>query len=874
MLNVPEDLIGDDRLSHVLNASERLTSAASVDEVVAVLRDTARAAVGAEGIAVVIENDGYCSYVAEDAVSPLWQGQSFLIDHCISGWTMRHGETVAIRDVWLDPRIPQDAYAPTFVRSLVMVPIGRPVPFSALGAYWSEVRDHEPGTIKLLESLARLATIAIENARLTQARNRGAALRATQHRILELAVEVTTLNVTLDAIVREVEALSMSGFVGSIVLLDEARDHVEHCAGPSLPDAYTDALTAIAVAPFLHNQTALTAVADIMIDPRWSEFRDLAVGHGLFVCWSVPIRSAQGALLGAFVLYHRELREPLPADIEIIDFVAHTVGLIVHRARTDSAIRFSESRLRLAVDHADVGFWDVDWVRDTLVWPSQTKAMFGISANVTVTLQDFYDGLHPEDRDATIDAFMAAADPERRALYEVDYRTIGREDGIVRWIAAKGRRVFNATGVCLRITGTAIEITARKAAEEELRELNDTLERRIVQAIAEREEVQQTLRQSQKMEAMGQLTGGVAHDFNNLLTPIVGTLDLLLRRGVGGEREQRLISGAMQSAERAKTLVQRLLAFARRQPLQTVPVDVARLLSDMGDLVARTAGPKIKVVVDAPENLPAAIADQNQLEMAILNLCVNARDAMTGGGTLCISAGTVLVGDEHRSKLPIGEYLCLTVADTGTGMDAATLGRAVEPFFSTKGIGKGTGLGLSMVHGLASQLNGALTIQSTQGAGTKVELWLPRSMTVPAVPLHIVEATEPQLTRGIALLVDDEELVRASTCYMLAELGYRVIEAGSGEEAMQLIANGQAFDLLITDHLMPGINGTDLARVVRSSRPGTAILLVSGYAEREGLDPDLPRLTKPFRKSELAACLAPFHGECGDPASEAYGLAP
>ncbi|KPB35300.1 Two-component sensor histidine kinase [Pseudomonas syringae pv. maculicola] len=874
MLNVPKDLIGDDRLSHVLSASERLTCAASVEEVVAVLRDTARAAVGAEGIAVVIENEGRCSYVAEDAVSPLWQGQSFLIDHCVSGWTMRHGETVAIRDVWLDPRIPQDAYAPTFVRSLVMVPIGRPVPFSALGAYWSDVRDHDPDTIKLLESLARLATIAIENARLTQARNRGAALRTTQNRILELAVEVTTLNVTLDAIVREVEALSTSGFVGSIVLLDEDMYHVEHCASPSLPDAYTDALKAMAVAPFLGYQSALTAVADIMIDPRWSEFRDLAVGHGLLVCWSVPIRSAQGALLGAFVLYHRELRKPLPADIEIINFVAHTVGLIVHRARTDSAIRISESRLRLAVDHADVGFWDVDLVHDTLVWPSQTKAMFGISANVKVTLQDFYDGLHPEDRDATIDAFLAAADPERRALYEVDYRTVGREDGIVRWIAAKGRGVFNAAGVCLRVTGTAIEITARKAAEEELRELNDTLERRIVQAIAEREEVQQTLRQSQKMEAMGQLTGGVAHDFNNLLTPIVGTLDLLLRRGVGGDREQRLISGAMQSAERAKTLVQRLLAFARRQPLQTVPVDVAKLLSDMGDLVARTAGPKIKVVVDAPENLPAAIADQNQLEMAVLNLSVNARDAMIGGGTLCISAGTVLVGDGHRSKLPKGEYLCLTVADTGTGMDAATLGRAVEPFFSTKGVGKGTGLGLSMVHGLASQLNGALTIQSSPGFGTKVELWLPRSMTVPAAALHIVEASEPQLTRGIALLVDDEELVRASTCYMLAELGYRVIEAGSGEEAMQLIANGQAFDLLITDHLMPGINGTDLARVVRSSRPGTAVLLVSGYAEREGLDPDLPRLTKPFRKSELAACLAPLHGKGGGPASEAYGLAP
>ena len=278
--------------------------------------------------------------------------------------------------------------------------------------------------------------------------------------------------------------------------------------------------------------------------------------------------------------------------------------------------------------------------------------MFGISADVEVTLQDFYDGLHPEDREATINAFVAAADPERRALYEVDYRTIGREDGLVRWVAAKGRGVFDSAGRCLRVTGTIIEITDRKAAEEQLRELNDTLERRIAAAIAEREEVQKALRQSQKMEAMGQLTGGVAHDFNNLLTPIVGTLDMLQRRGVGGEREQRLISGAMQSAERAKTLVQRLLAFARRQPLQTVPVDVAKLVSDMGDLLASTTGPQIRVIIDAPDNLPAAIADQNQLEMALLNLSVNARDAMLEGGTIRISVSRESVGEGHRSKLP------------------------------------------------------------------------------------------------------------------------------------------------------------------------------------------------------------------------------
>lgn len=859
MPTVPVDTYGDEALSHVLNASERLVMAGSVDEVVAVLRDTARATVGAQGIAVVIASDGYCSYVAEDAVTALWQGQTFPAEHCISGWVMRHAETVAIPDVRLDSRIPQDAYAPTFVRSLVMVPIGKPVPVAALGAYWADVRSHDPDTIKRLESLARLATIAIENARLTRARSRAAALGAAQNRILELAVEETPLNVTLNAIVREVEALSTSCFLGSILLLDEEGKCLRHCAGPSLPSAFTDDLQSITVGPCIAAEPG--SASDIAHDPRWAEFRELATRHALHVCWSTAIRSAQGSVVGTFVLYHPESRTPHSEDTEIVDFVVHTIGLVVHRAHVQATIRVSEERLRLAVDHAEVGFWDVDLVQNALIWPQRTKALFGISADVPVTMSDFYEGLHPDDREATSEAFAAAADPQRRALYDVDYRTIGKEDGVVRWVAAKGRGVFDSAGRCLRVTGTAMEITARKAAEEDLRELNATLEGRVAQAIAEREEVQTALRQSQKMEAMGQLTGGVAHDFNNLLTPIVGTLDLLQRRSVGGEREQRLIAGALQSADRAATLVQRLLAFARRQPLQAVAVDVVKLVSDMGDLVASTSGPQIKVIVDAPGDLPAAIADPNQLEMALLNLSVNARDAMLEGGTMRISASTASVGTGHRSSLPAGEYLCLSVADTGTGMDAATLARAVEPFFSTKGVGKGTGLGLSMAHGLASQLNGALTIQSAPGLGTNVELWLPRSHTVPAATLRSTDAPEPRSVRGVALLVDDEELVRASTSYMLADLGFSVIEVASGEEAMRLLDAGQPFDLLVTDHLMPGISGTDLARRVRTSRPDTAVLLVSGYAELEGLDPDLPRLAKPFRKSELAERLAELGGE-------------
>ncbi|MGT2439031.1 ATP-binding protein [Bradyrhizobium betae] len=370
-------------------------------------------------------------------------------------------------------------------------------------------------------------------------------------------------------------------------------------------------------------------------------------------------------------------------------------------------------------------------------------------------------------------------------------------------------------------------------------------------------QAEEALRQAQKMEAMGQLTGGVAHDFNNLLTPIVGLLDMFQRKGIGGEREHRLIAGAAQAAERAKTLVQRLLAFARRQPLQAVPVNIGRLVADMGDLISSTTGPQIQVTVDTPEGLPEAMADPNQIEMAILNLSVNARDAMPDGGRLRISAKARTVADEHKSGLAPGAYICISVADTGIGMDETTLAHAVEPFFSTKGVGQGTGLGLSMVHGLASQLGGALTIRSAVGAGTTVELWLPVSHAAAAAAIDT--APQPELRPlpvGTALLVDDEPLVRMSTAEMLSELGYRVVEAASAEDALQRVSDGLRPNLLVTDHLMPGMSGTDLGLALRNRYPDLQILIVSGYANNEGITPDLSRLTKPFRSDELAASLA------------------
>ena len=305
--------------------------------------------------------------------------------------------------------------------------------------------------------------------------------------------------------------------------------------------------------------------------------------------------------------------------------------------------------------------------------------------------------------------------------------------------------------------------------------------------------------------------------------------------------------------------MQRLLAFARRQPLQPRPIDVTDLVQGMADLVASTSGPQIHVAVEVAPELPAALADANQLEMAILNLAVNARDAMPDGGTLRISAAHVMVNAGNPSGLAPGHYVRLSVADTGTGMDEATLARAVEPFFSTKGIGRGTGLGLSMVHGLAAQLGGALTIQSRPGLGTNVELWLPAASegtsVDPAAPRQSEDSATP-LLEGTVLLVDDEDLVRATAADMLADLGYEVTEARSAGEALGLVDGGLTPDLLVTDHLMPGMTGTELARILQTRHPDLPVLIISGYAETEGIAPELPRVTKPFRRDELAASIA------------------
>ncbi len=544
--------------------------------------------------------------------------------------------------------------------------------------------------------------------------------------------------------------------------------------------------------------------------------------------------------------YGDELQTHL--DAQAAELEASNAKLLAH---AEAASMRSQLRYRQLFDSIDAGFCVIEMKFDAegaaLDYRFlEVNASFGRHSGLPDAAGKWMRDLAPDHEQQWFDLYGAVARTGTPTRFEHPARALGE-----RWFDVYAFKVHDAPGPYVGILFN--DITSRRTIERELQAVNETLEQRVEAAIAEREEAQAALRQSQKMEAIGQLTGGVAHDFNNLLTPIIGSLDLLTRRGGLGDRELRLIDAALQSAERAKTLVQRLLAFARRQPLQPGPVDLGALVTNMAGLVASTSGPQINVSVDVAPGVSPAIGDVNQLEMAILNLCVNARDAMPNGGRLTIAVAPSGRPPGHPD-LPAGSYVRLSVSDDGTGMDADTAARAIEPFFSTKGIGKGTGLGLSMVHGLAMQLGGALTIQSKLGLGTRVDLFL-RSGDMMPEPATAVSEVAVAAGSGRVLVVDDQEQVRMTTAHLLQELGFTTEECESGALAELRMRRGERFDLVVTDHLMPGMTGADLAARLAEERPDVPVLVVSGYVDIDAVAPGLNFLRKPFRKDELAGAV-------------------
>ena len=384
----------------------------------------------------------------------------------------------------------------------------------------------------------------------------------------------------------------------------------------------------------------------------------------------------------------------------------------------------------------------------------------------------------------------------------------------------------------------------------------DVTERRAAQKALD--DAREALLQSQKLEAIGQLTGGVAHDFNNLLMAVLGSLELVRKRLPHDPRITPLIDNAMQGAQRGAALTQRMLAFARKQDLKLEAVDVPTLVRGMTGLLQRSLGPAMRIETHFPRGLALVLTDPNQLENALLNLAVNARDAMPDGGAIRIEARPETLGEAAEIGLPPGDYVRLTISDTGHGMDLATLARATEPFFTTKGIGKGTGLGLSMVHGLAEQSGGRMTVRSQVGEGTTVELWLPQVAAGDEREVFVgtgAAQTIQPLQSLTVLAVDDDSLVLLNTVAMLEDLGHTVFPAMSARDGLAVLKR-ENIDLVITDFAMPQVTGLQLADEIRASQMDVPVILATGYAELPpGADPTLPRLAKPFLQDDLARAL-------------------
>jgi signal transduction histidine kinase len=396
----------------------------------------------------------------------------------------------------------------------------------------------------------------------------------------------------------------------------------------------------------------------------------------------------------------------------------------------------------------------------------------------------------------------------------------------------------------------------------ELARANADLEQRVERRTQEREAALAQVHEMQKLESLGQLTGGLAHDFNNLLMTILGNLDLLAKKVADDPRARGLVDGAILSAERGAALTARMLAFARRQELKPEVVNAAGLIDGMAEMLGRTLGPSVRMCMEFQDDLVPILADRNQLELALLNLALNARDAMSQGGRLTIGVRSETIrpgsASTHAQDLEPGAYVCIAVEDTGIGMDEATLKRATEPFFTTKGPGKGTGLGLSMVHGLAAQSGGRMRMFSQPNAGTTVELWFPAAeqseAEMPSIEGSLSTLQAAQQRR--VLLVDDDPAVADSMAAMLDDLGHPVLVASSGPAALELIRSEADVDLVITDYAMADMTGVEFARLARQLRPDLPIILTTGYADvANGEDLGLPRLKKPYRQSDLAAML-------------------
>jgi GAF domain-containing protein/PAS domain-containing protein len=781
----------------------------------------------------------------------------------------------------------------------------------------------------MVDQAGRVTGILVQGSDVTE-RHIAESLRDTQRRVLELAIQDTTLEEALSTLIDTVEKHSTAGVLASVLLMDQDGRHLRHASAPSLPSAYNEAIDGVEIGPSVGScgtaafRKEPVYVTDIGSDPLWADFRELALSHDLRACWSTPILSGSDRVLGTFAMYYKEPRQPTSKDLELVDFVTRSAALVIERKQAEQALRDEGHNLEILnrTGAAIAGELDLERVVQmvTDAGVELTGAQFGaFFYNVVDPAGESYmlytlSGVprsafekFPMPRNTKVfaptftgEGVVRSDDITRDPRYGQNAPYYGMPEGhlpVVSYLAVPvtGRQGEVIGGLFFgheeigrfserherlmegiaaqaaiaidnaRLFGAAQhEIDQRQKAEQALTALNETLESRVSEEIGRRSHAEEALRQTQKMETVGQLSGGIAHDFNNLLQVIHGNLSILERSLPPGSdpKLQRSVTNALSGTERAAALTKRLLAFSRRQALDPRPVDVNRLILDMTELLHRTLGETVVIDTRLSGEVPNALVDANQLENAILNLAINARDAMPGGGRLelCTSSAELDEGISAANPEAVpGRYVAIEVRDTGHGMSEDVRSRAVEPFFSTKEVGQGTGLGLSMVYGFVRQSGGHLVLNSSEGSGTTIVLYLPCSNAAAQARERGDTSNELPIGRGErVLLCEDDDEVRFFSRETLTELGYEVIEARDATSAIDALIEHGRIDLLFTDVVLPGgKTGADLARDARKLQPGLRVLFTTGYA-RSALDREqrgekgVEVLLKPFRVDELA----------------------